>query len=460
MDEHETLRRRHLAHMTDLAPSLVARLDWSAQRLAEHRTARLRELLRVAVERSPWHRRRLAGVDVDRVTEADLGALPVMTKDDLMAHFDEIVTDPGLRLEQVEAHLDGLTGPDTYLLDRYHAVASSGSSGRRGVFVWDWDAWSTAYAGLLRHELRSWMAEDRGPVTMASVAAGKPTHASRAIFTTYSRPELVVRGFSVASPPEETVAGLNELQPTVLGGYPSGLVALAREASAGTLRIAPRRVYCYAEPLLPEMRELIEAAWAAPVCNWWCSSEAFPLAVGCGAGPWMHLSDDAVLVEPVDAHGRAVPAGTRSAKMYLTNLANPTLPLIRYEISDQVTMLDGTCGCGSAHRLVADVEGRLDDTFDYAGVTVHPHVIRSPLSRTRQVLEYQVHQTRDGVEILVRIDGRPVNLEPLRHDVAAALRRLGAPGRVTLVEVPVIARHTSGKIKRFVPLDALRPSLV
>ncbi|HVL82669.1 MAG TPA: hypothetical protein VM367_00015 [Pseudonocardia sp.] len=464
MDEHEIrnqedLRRRHLVDMTGLAPSLVARLDWPAERLAEHRTAQLRELLRVAVERSPWHRRRLAGIDVDRVTEAGLGELPVMTKDDLMAHFDEIVTDPRLRLAQVEAHLDGLTGTETYLLDRYHAVASSGSSGRRGVFVWGWDAWSTAYAALLRHELRSWLAQVRGPVTMASVAAGRPTHASRAIFQTFSRPELVVRGFSIASPVAEIVAGLNHLQPTVLGGYPTGLVALAREAGAGNLRIAPRRIVCYAEPLLPEMRELVEQAWGATVCNWWCASEAFPLAVGCGRSTSMHLSDDLVLVEPVDAGGHAVPAGTRSARVYLTNLYNPTLPLIRYEVTDEVTLLHGTCPCGSSHRLVADVEGRLDDSFDYAGAAVHPHVIRSPLSRARHVLEYQVHQTLDGVEILVRTDG-PVDLEPLRRDVADALVRLGAPGQVTLLEVPAIARQFTGKFQRFVPLPAVLPSLV
>ncbi len=51
-----------------------------------------------------------------------------MTKDDLMANFDEIVTDNRLRLEVVEEHLEGLTAADAYLFGRYHAVASSGST--------------------------------------------------------------------------------------------------------------------------------------------------------------------------------------------------------------------------------------------------------------------------------------------------------------------------------------------
>lgn len=459
MDEHESLRRRHLADMTARTPSLVDRLDWSAERLGEHRTAQLRALLRVAVDRSPWHRRRLAGLDVDHVTEAELRDLPVMTKDDLMEHFDEIVTDPRLRLSQVEAHLDGLTGTESYLLDRYHAVASSGSSGRRGVFVWGWEAWSTAYVALLRYELRSWLAAESEPVTMASVAAGRPTHASRAIFGTFTRPELIVRGFSIASPAAEIVGGLNEFRPTVLAGYPSGLAALARAALAGDLRIAPRRIVCFAEPLLPEIRELVEQVFGATVGNWWCASETFPLAVGCGAGPWMHLSDDLLITEPVDSRGRAVPDGTRSTTTYLTNLVDPTLPLIRYELTDEVTMVEGSCPCGSAHRLVADVEGRLDDSFDYAGVVVHPHAFRSPLSRCRHVLEYQVLQRPDGAEVVVRTDGL-AGLEPLRREIAEALVRLGAPARVTLVEVPAIERHSSGKLKRFLPLPAARPSLV
>jgi phenylacetate-CoA ligase len=49
--------------------------------------------------------------------------------------------------------------------------------------------------------------------------------------------------------------------------------------------------------------------------------------------------------------------------VYVTAIANPTLPLIRFELTDQVTFLDGPCACGSAHRLIADVESRLDDVF-------------------------------------------------------------------------------------------------
>jgi phenylacetate-CoA ligase len=71
----------------------------------------------------------------------------------------------------------------------------------------------------------------------------------------------------------------------------------------------------------------------------------------------MHLADDLVIVEPVDEHGDPVPPGVRSDRVYLTNLFNLVMPLIRYEITDPVTAINGPCACGSAHRRIADIQG-------------------------------------------------------------------------------------------------------
>jgi phenylacetate-coenzyme A ligase PaaK-like adenylate-forming protein len=84
---------------------------------------------------------------------------------------------------------------------------------------------------------------------------------------------------------------------------------------------------------------------------------------------------------------------------------NHALPLIRFEVTDEVTVLDGTCPCGSTFRRIADPQGRLDDTFVYpGGVSVHPHVFRSALGQHRQIVEYQVRQTERGVDVRVVAD--------------------------------------------------------
>ena len=83
---------------------------------------------------------RLAHIDPVRAPEADLAFIPPMTKTDLMTNFDAILTVRDVSRDTAKAHLDVLTG-DAYLHDRYHVVASGGSSGHRGVFVYDWDRW-------------------------------------------------------------------------------------------------------------------------------------------------------------------------------------------------------------------------------------------------------------------------------------------------------------------------------
>src|SRR5262245_46262870 len=188
--------------------------------------------------------------------------------------------------------------------------------------------------------------------------------------------------------------------------YGSMLATLVAEARAGRLTISPRRIIAVAEPLLPEVRAAVRDAWGAPIANSWGTSEGGVVARGCYRGTGMHLADDLLIIEPVDENGEAVPCGSESAKVYLTNLFNPLLPLIRYEITDQVTFLDGPCACGSAHRRIADIQGRLDDVFRYAsGIVVHPHVFRSVLGRDGRIIEYQVREMLRGADVLLRTRG-------------------------------------------------------
>jgi phenylacetate-coenzyme A ligase PaaK-like adenylate-forming protein len=457
MTDYEDLRQRHLADLMGLLPEHVQRLRWPADRLRQERRERLRDLLRVARASSPWHRERLAGVDPDGFEEADLAGLPPMTKDDLMANWDQVVTDRRLNLDLVERHLAGLEA-DAYLFDEVHAVASGGSTGRRGIFVFGWREWATAYAGFLRPSL--W---DRAvtpelaalPMRLAMVGAENATHMSSALPQTFASPAVEVARFPVNQPIGQIVAGLNAYQPVALMGYPSMLVLLAAEARAGRLRILPRRVTSTSEPLRPEARRALAEAFCAPVANMYGTSEAGPVGVGCFRGPGIHLCDDLVIVEPVDQAGRPVRPGVRSDKVYLTALANPTLPLIRFELTDQVTLLERSCPCGSAHQLIADVESRLDDVFAYpGGQVVHPHVFASVLRRDPGIVEYQVRQVPSGAEVLVV--GDPADPAAVGRAIAAELARMGVPDpAVAVAVVDRLERQATGKVRRFRPLEAV-----
>jgi phenylacetate-CoA ligase len=290
------------------------------------------------------------------------------------------------------------------------------------------------------------------PSSVGLVAAQNASHMTSSMAQTFAHPEMQVACFPVTRSMSEIVAGLNAFQPTVLAGYASALALLAVEARAGRLQIAPRRVQSTSEPLLPQVRLSVEEAFGAPVANVWGISEAGAMGVGCWRSPGMHLCDDLVIVEPVDQAGNPVPVGTRSDAIYITVLTNSTLPLIRYHITDQMTFLAEPCPCGSAHQRIADVEGRLDDIFTYAGgITVHPHLFRSALLKETSLVEYQVRQTPRGAEILV--------IGSLRDRTSAArtleseLSRVGLPHpTISFHPVDSFDRQASGKVRRFLPL--------
>ena len=452
--DYEVLRSRHAAEFARAIPEQFERIQWSRERIREEQLLGLRSILRAARARSEWHRGRLGGIDAERFELDDLAKLPTMTKEDLVQNFDSVVTDQRLTRELVESHLATLSD-DAYLLDEFHVVASGGSSGVRGCFVFGWEPWMTATLAMLR--FRMWNASRIGiprEGLRCVVAGGKATHMSYAMTRTFGGATN-----SVAVPAslalDEIVAKLNELQPAVLSGFASMVAALAHEQLAGRLKISPGVVWTGSEPLLAEMRRVISEAWAVPVINSYATSEG-AFASDCGEGRGLHLAEDLCIFEPIDEVGRPVPAGETSAGLLVTPFYNVTMPLIRYLITDEVTVLDGECPCGSGLRRIADVAGRNDDLFRYGETVIHPIAFRSVLGRHRDIIEYQVLQTTSGAEVSVR-SSAAIEAHVLAASMEAELRRMGiANPTVTVGLVDHFERQPSGKLKRFVPLGASR----
>ncbi|MGA8253568.1 MAG: hypothetical protein WB989_23870, partial [Mycobacterium sp.] len=126
------------------------RLTWNSERIHQTQRDGLRALLLHAAEHSPFHRRRLAGIDLTAIDPADLSTLPVMTKTDMMDDLDEVFTDRRLRSAEVEAALAVSGAQPVPILDDYVALASGGCSGRRGLFVFDRSAMTAYFAALVR----------------------------------------------------------------------------------------------------------------------------------------------------------------------------------------------------------------------------------------------------------------------------------------------------------------------
>jgi phenylacetate-coenzyme A ligase PaaK-like adenylate-forming protein len=447
----ETLRARFGATLAGRLDAHIERLDWDSGKLEQFQREELRRLLVHAVERSPFHARRLRGIDPERFELEQLAELPVMSKEQMMASFDELLTDRRLTRARVEGHLAAL-GLEPSLLDNdYVCLASGGSSGLRGVFVQTLEEYLEFVASVVRRAMAAVIAAGGPPPgghPTGIVAAAAPIHSSgfcAAIATGY--PVRMIPA-PATLPVAEVVRRLNEAQPPTLLAHTSKLVTLAAEQRAGRLRIEPRSITAMGETVTTEDRGTIEASFGIPLITQFVSTEGLVGHSEAG-GDVVSFAADACIVELVDANNQPVPEGVASAKALVTNLHNHTQPLIRYELTDRF-IRHRSAGSGAVR---ATVEGRADDMFRYGGVAVDPLVIRTVMVRTPAALEYQVRQTAHGIDIAIIGEGE-LSPTALTAALEQSLRAAGLPNpHVRVREVTDIARHPeTGKARRFIPL--------
>lgn len=449
---YERRRAGHLHAVRAALEDHTTRVCWPRERIEHYRDQRLRALLVHARERSPFHARRMRRLDPSSATVADLAGLPVMTKQQAQDEWDTIVTAPDLDRAKAERILAEQRW-FSYTPSGQQIFSSGGSSGVRGVYVWDWELFVTlaclAWRTQAAQERRS--AGSERPARLAVLEAGGPPHASTPLFDVATTAGMETVVIPAAAPYDEILAAVEASRPTHLVGYATVVGRLAHAALSGDLRIRPVRVSTNSEPLLDEDRQAIREAWGAPVHNLWGSTEIGVQAVGCGHADGLHVCEDEVVLERVDGSGTPVAPDQPATRTLATGLANRTFPFIRYDLGDQVTVLPGECPCGSSFARIADIAGRRDDDFRYGHRTVPASAFRHVLGTDPRISEYQVRQTPAGAEVLVV--GSP-GVAELTASLVDALRRHGLAGpevRVRVVER--LARHGStGKLRRFVPM--------
>lgn len=402
---------------------LAAQAD-SPAALARRQQSRLQSVVAAARAGSALYRERLRGVVPGRTPLADW---PTVGKAELMARFDHWVTDPALRLAELQAFTADPRRIGQRYAGRYQVWESSGSSGVPAIFVHD--AWAMAvYDALetLRRPARPAWQRWTDPMGLAEcmvfVGAIDGHFASQVQMLRLGRinPWLAGRlhSVSILQPTAALVAQLQALAPTVVATYPSVALLLADEAAAGRLPTRPRELWTGGETLNAGEARRLQLLLGCSVSNSYGASEFLPLGWQCAHGR-LHANTDWALLEPVDEQMRPVPAGQRSHTTLLTHLAQTVQPLIRYDLGDRLTVAAEQCGCGSVLPVI-EVQGRCDERLRMAGtdgriVTLLPLALTNVLEDDAGLFDFELRQ-RDRHTLELRL--------PLPEaDGAAALAR-------------------------------------
>ena len=404
--------------------------------VVERSVRRAVETARGAGARSPFLRDLYGrgGVDLGALSSAeDFARLPILTKEMVRAHADDLVTEDADRSDLV-------------------AGATGGSTGVPMPYYHDTDYWCRATAAAMRgDEWAGWRLGER----QASVW-GTPMHESRrdaALRATMERLRnfLFVPGFDLSpAAADDAIRRVAEWRPVLLSGYASILASLARRmAETGGLPEPPRGVVSSAEPLRQDERALVEEAFRAPVFDRYGCREAGLIAQECVEHAGLHIAAERVYVEVVDDVGRPADPG-ETGRVLVTVLDTGSFPLVRYEVGDLAVVAEPSpCACGNPLPRLARVEGRLLDILHTArggaltGV-FFPHLMKEfPWVRAFQV----VQDATGDVELRVVPETPRVPADRQQEVVRAVENAMGDGVGVTLRLVDELERTASGKVR-------------
>jgi phenylacetate-CoA ligase len=235
-------------------------------------------------------------------------------------------------------------------------------------------------------------------------------------------------------------------KPKFIKSFPNALTPLAHYVKRNNLEMPKANsISCTGETLYSQQRKLFEEVFGGKVFEKVGTRESGVFACECREHDGMHIFTEGVVLEVLDQNGDPVKEG-ESGRIYITDLFNKAMPLIRYEIGDMaISGGDRVCTCGSQLPLIEKYLGRdRDIVFDSWGNPKPGYLFVEVIKHLNLDAQIQVLQ-KDKKTLLVKIvkDARAVfDISQLIKEYA----KIVGPEIKILFEYPEsIERDASGK---------------
>jgi phenylacetate-CoA ligase len=397
--------------------------DWdSPEELTRLQESQLPQLMRWASS-SPFYRRLLSGV-VMPLTLAELAQLPLTSKQDLR-----------------DSYPFGMLAVDKSELATYHE--SSGTAGQPTASYYTQQDWTD----LAERYARKWVGITADDVFLvrtpyALMITGHLAHAAARLHGA-----TVVPGDnrSLAMPYSRVIRVLHDLGVTLTWSMPTETLMWAAAARAagqdpGTDFPALRALFVGGEPLSDARRRRISEIWNVPVVEEYGSTETGSLAGECPCGR-LHLWADRAVFEVYDpATGRVAAEGR--GQLVVTPLYRSAMPLLRYNVGDEVEVRNDDCGCGWQLPTVR-VLGRSAFSYQVGPAAVSQYrledlVFGLPTAYQVTFWRAQAQPRLLRIEIEVPEQHRAAACAQLR---AAVLREYGVEAEITGVAPGYLVPH-------------------
>ena len=421
----------YLKTLTDLY-RLKKNMKLSAEKMRSLQNGKLRKLLRFAWEHSSYYRAvfERAGITEEQLDTLPLSCFPTIDKQALLEHFDELVTVSDLKQENLREFDAGEAADRKPYQGKYHVVHSSGSTGKPGYFVYDEDAWSQMLLGIIRAALWGMSMPQilgllmKRPRIVYIAATDGRYGGAMAVGDGIDGVGAKQMYLDIKTPVAEWIRQIREFQPNIVIGYPSAIKILAQLMENGEVGLDAERVISCGEPLGTNLRTYLEKIFRTQVVNFYGSSESLALGVETNPKDGMLLFDDMNVIE------------VENGVMYLTCLYNYAQPLIRYRLSDRLTLKAPEGGELPFTRAVG-LLGRNEDVLwfeDGRGNREFLHPLAIEGFCIEGLKDYQFRQTtKDTFEMFAETE-HGASKERIRQEMLQQMREILSEKKLDFVQ--------------------------
>lgn len=198
-------------------------------------------------------------------------------------------------------------------------------------------------------------------------------------------------------------------------GYSSAIKIVAELADGGEVTTNVTRVVSCGEPLDTRLRRYIEKTLPCEVLNFYGASESLALGLSENENDGMYLFDDMNYIE------------VENGAMYLTSLYNFAQPLIRYKMSDQISLQVNDSNNRYPFTKAENILGRNEDIMWFSGRDgkrefVHPLSIEGIC--VEGLLDYQFVQIDDdSFEMLAEVS-EPQHADRISSEILNCMKKI------------------------------------
>ena len=371
-------------------------------------------------------------------TRFDWAAVPIISKTEFMAHFDEINTVGITKKEALETALEAENSRNFKSeLNGITVGLSTGTSGKRGIFLVSENE-RALWVALVMHRVIK-------PKLFKKQKVAFFLRANSNLYSSVQSALFQFNYFDIFTPLSNLLVELNTYQPAILAAQPSLLVDICLAQKNKQISIRPTQIISFAEVLHAHDRQLIEAAFNIKITEVYQCTEGF-LGASCAHGT-MHLNEDFIQFEKewIDED-----------KFYpiITDFSRHSQPVVKYKMNDILQVKKTPCPCGLHHLAIEHIIGRDDDVLIFGETKIYPDLIARKIAQQTDAFQrYTIVQTAEN-RLDIGIECEPQYFDSTKETFTFVLNALLETHHVNDVvyffknKIDHISGNKSRKIKR------------